>query len=111
MLNETLRLLRVLHDMTATELAKELGISVAQLSKIEQGKATPQMALIEKYAKLFQTTPAALMLFAQDLDEKKNRSKFKLTIRNIMFKLLKMLGGLETETDDKKNINNKKSII
>lgn len=96
MLNETLRLLRILHDMTATELAKELEVSVAQLSKIEQGKATPQMALIEKYAKIFQTTPAALLLFAQDLDKDKKRGNVKIAIRNTMFKLLKVLGSQQS---------------
>jgi transcriptional regulator with XRE-family HTH domain len=99
--------MRILHDMTAKELAKKFEISVGQLSKIEQGKATPQMALIEKYAKEFQTTPASLMLFAEDLDKEKKRGKLKISIRNTMFKLLKALGGVADVETSAKNPSKK----
>ena len=107
MLNEALRLIRVFHDMNAKDLALELDISVAQLSKIETGKASPQIALIEKYARIFQTTPASLMLFAENLDKDKGRGKFKVAIRNTMFKLLKTLEGL-ADDETGSNASNKK---
>lgn len=97
MLNESLRLIRVFHDMTAKDLAQKLGISVAQLSKIETGKTTPQLNLLEKYAEIFQTTTSSLLLFADNLDAEKGRGGFKITIRNKMFSLLKALEGM---TDD-----------
>ena len=101
-LNEALRLIRVFHDMNAKDLAAKLDISVAQLSKIEKSKATPQMSLIEKYAKVFDTTPAALLLFSEDLDKEKNRGRFKIAVRNSMLKLLKALEGLtDIETRSK----------
>ena len=97
MLNEALRLIRIFHDMTAKELALKLGISVAQLSKIETGKTTPQIHTLNKYAEIFQTTTSSLLLFADDLDNLKGRGKFKIAIRNKMFSLLK---SLESLTDD-----------
>lgn len=101
MLNEALRLIRVFHDMTAKELAEKLGISVAQLSKIETGKTTPQLNILEKYADIFQTTTPSLLLFADNLDKEKGRGKFKITIRNKMFSLLKVLEGLADDSISK----------
>jgi len=107
MLNEALRLIRVFHDKSAKNLASELEISVAQLSKIEKGKADPQIALIEKYAQVFQTTPASLLLFAENLDEEKKRGRFKIAIRNRIFNLLKALEGLADDEINEKNTPNK----
>ena len=66
MINETLRLIRIIHDLSATNLAKQLGISVGQLSKIENGNATPSLELIEKYAFIVKTTSYAFLLFAEN---------------------------------------------
>ncbi|NRX73843.1 transcriptional regulator with XRE-family HTH domain [Clostridium beijerinckii] len=38
MINESLRLLRVFHDLKAIDLAKKLSISQSYLSEIENGK-------------------------------------------------------------------------
>lgn len=100
MINETLRLIRIIHDLSLTDLAKQLGISVGQLSKIENGNATPSLELIEKYASTFKTTSSALLLFAENLDTEKKRGKIKISIRNKMFKLLQILGDYK---DDKEN--------
>ncbi len=103
MLNEALRLIRIFHDMSAKELAQKLDISVAQLSKIESGKIMPQMHLLEKYATVFQTTTASLLLFSDNLDNVKGRSPFKISIRNKMFNLLKFFEGLSEEDVSKRN--------
>ena len=97
MLNEALRLIRVFHDMSSKELAEKLNISVAQLSKIETGKLEPKINLLNKYAEIFKTTTSALLLFSDTLDKEKNRGKFKLAIRNSMFKLLKTLEGISAD--------------
>ncbi len=101
MLNEALRLIRVFHDKTAKDLAAELGISVAQLSKIETGKAAPSIELLNKYAKIFDTTTASLLMFADNLDEEKHRGRFKVKIRNKLFALLKAFEGLVDEGSKK----------
>lgn len=105
MLNEALRLIRVFHDMSAKELAEKLDVSEAMLSKIEKNKAKPSIELLRKYAKVFNTTESALLMFADELDEKKQRAPFKIAIRNKLFSLLKALEGL---SNDKKTPNSKK---
>ncbi len=99
MINETLRLIRIIHDLSLTDLAKELNISVGQLSKLENGVAVPSLELLEKYATIFKTTTSVLLLFAENLDAQKKRSKAKISIRNKMFKLLQMLGEYKDEKD------------
>jgi len=111
MINETLHLIRVIHDLSLTDLAKELNISVGQLSKIEKGNADPSLELIEKYATIFKTTSSVLLLFAEDLDAEKKRSKMKISIRNKMFKLLQMLGEYKDENTRTKDPVRAKSSI
>lgn len=93
MLGNALRLLRVLHDKKSSDLANELGISPAYLSKIETEKAQPTLEILNKYAAIFQTTTSALLFFSENLDKEKNRGPFKIGMRNIMLKLLEILEG------------------
>ena len=95
MLNECLRLFRVFHDRKLVELAKDLEISPGYLSEIESGKKPPSMELIKKYAKIFKTTPSAILFFSEELDKDKKRSRLKVSIRN---KLIKFLQVIENET-------------
>ena len=105
MLNEALRLIRVFHDMNAKTLSEKLGISEAMLSKIEKNKAKPSINLLRKYAEVFNTTESALLMFADNLDKKHQRSPFKVAVRNKLFALLQALEGL---SHDKKARNNPK---
>lgn len=69
MINEALRLVRVLHDYTSKQLASELGISPSFLSEIENGHKRPSIDLIAKYAEVFRTKPSVLLYFAEELQE------------------------------------------
>ena len=100
MLGNTLRLLRVLHDKKSSDLANELGISSAYLSKIETEKAQPTLEILNKYAEIFQTTTSALLYFSENLDSEKNRGPFKIGMRNVMLKLLEILEGYHNEPDE-----------
>lgn len=111
MINETLRLIRIIHDLSVTDLAKQLGISVGQLSKIENCNATPSLELIEKYASIFKTTSSVLLLFAENLDAEKKRSKMKISIRNKMFKLLQILGDYKDDKEKRKNYTRAKPTV
>jgi len=104
MLNEALRLIRVFHDETAKDLAQKLGISVAMLSKIENNKSKPSIELLRKYAEIFKTTESALLMFADTLDVKKQRSSKSMSIRNKLFSFLQALEGLPGD----KELSNKK---
>lgn len=101
MLGNTLRILRVLHDKKLSNLAEELGISPAYLSKIETEKAQPTLDILNKYAEIFQTTTSALLLFSENLDTERSRGPFKIGMRNVMLKLLEVLEGYKNETNKK----------
>ena len=99
MLNECLRLFRVFHDKKLIELAEELEISPSYLSEIESGKKQPPIELINKYAKIFKTTPSAILFFAEKLDKNKKRGGLKTSIRD---KMVKFMQAVENEKN--KNI-------
>ena len=96
MLSECLRLFRVFHDKKLIELAKELDISPGYLSEIESGKKPPSMELIKKYAKVFKTTPSAILFFSEELDKDKKRSKLKISIRNKLIKFMRVIENAKT---------------
>lgn len=110
MLGEALRLIRVFHDKKSTELAKELGISTAYLSKIENGKTEPSVELIKKYADIFQTTTSSLLFFSEKLDDKFKRSPFKIVVRNKMLYLLEAIESLSYDGKEK-NSNKPEAIL
>lgn len=88
-LNEALRLVRVFHDKKIKDLANELAVSSGYITDVEKGNKKPSLELIGKYAKIFHTTPSALLFFAEELDEEKNRGFCKVAIRDSMLKFLK----------------------
>lgn len=73
MLSETLRLLRVFHDMKQNELAERLGVSKSYVSEIENGNRTPSMEVIERYAATFKVPVSSVMFFAENLEDAKNQ--------------------------------------
>ena len=97
MFSEALRLIRVFHDMKPVELAEKLGISASYLSEIESGKKRPSLDLIEKYAKVFKTTPASILFFSDELSESTAKGPFKTSVRNKIFKLLSALEQFSIE--------------
>lgn len=98
MLNECLRLFRIFHDKKMVNLAKELEISPSYLSEIESGKKQPSIEIIEKYAKIFKTTPSAILFFSEELDKEKKRGKLKISIRS---KIIKFMQAVEHEKNKK----------
>ena len=73
-LNQALRLIRVFHDQSLSELSKQMNISVGYLSEIESGKKNPSLDVISKYAKVFHTTESAILFFAENMGLCKMRS-------------------------------------
>ena len=89
-MNEVLRLLRVYHDMKSYELAERLGISKSYLSEIENGKKIPTLELIQQYARVFNTTPSAIMFLAEKF-EGKEKGKLARVLNSKMLDFLKEL--------------------
>lgn len=68
MLHKPLKLMRVFHELTQKELADKLGISKSHLSEIEAGKKTPTIALLNRYAEIFEVPVSSIFLFSENLD-------------------------------------------
>lgn len=90
-LNEALRLVRVFHDKKIKDLAVELEVSPSFITDIEKGKKKPSLELVNKYAKVFNTTKSALMFFSEEIENTPSKCKCKLLIRDYMLKFLKAL--------------------
>lgn len=72
MLAETLRLLRVFHDMKQIELAEKLGVSKSYVCEIENGNRTPSLDVIQRYAETFKVPVSSIMFFAENLEDAKS---------------------------------------
>ena len=88
MLNDALRLIRSYHDLTQTQLCKELKISNSYLSEIEAGKKTPSLDLLSKYSKRFDLPISSLLFFSEALDEDKKTDKLRISIAKKALSLL-----------------------
>ncbi len=60
-LAEALRLLRVFHDISQTELADRMELSKSFLSEIESGKKEPTLDLLSRYATEFDISLSSLL--------------------------------------------------
>src|SRR5579863_7828183 len=67
-LAEALRLLRVFHDISQTDLANRLQVSKSFLSEIESGKKEPTLHLLSRYAIEFEISLSSLLFFAERIN-------------------------------------------
>lgn len=68
MLNEALRLLRVYHDLSQTELAHRLGVSKSWVSEIEKGVKSPTLSLLQSYADVFDMPLSSILFFSEQME-------------------------------------------
>lgn len=78
MLNEALRLIRVYHDISQTQLSLELEISNSYLSEIESGKKQPTLELLKKYSIRFDIPVSSLMFFSENINNTKVTEKLRI---------------------------------
>lgn len=88
-LGEALRLFRVFHDLSTSEMAKRLGVSAGYVSLVENGHKKPNLDLIEKYSQIFETTPSAILFFSEDLGSGKTPMGLKSKLRTVMLKFMR----------------------
>lgn len=89
-LSDALRLVRVFHDLSLTQLSKFLSVSPGYLSQIESGNKKPNLRLINAYSMFFQIQPSQLFLFAQSL--RPNRSGILSNARKNFKKFYEAVG-------------------
>lgn len=66
-LNETLRLLRVYHDLSRADIVENLGISKSYLSEIESGAKNVSLDLVNRYAEFFDIKPSGILFVGESL--------------------------------------------
>lgn len=105
MLSEALRLLRVYHDLTQTELAERLKLSKSYLSEIESGTKAPTLAVIDNYASEFEIPASAILFFAENLDDPASTAVAR---RMVAKKILTLLRFIEQRSENKSGKRKKK---
>lgn len=93
MLHRALRLLRIYHQFSQTDLSNRLGISNSYLSEIEKGKKLPGIELLNKYADVFKMPLSSILFFSESIEDKDRPSK-KLKI-SAAEKILRLLEWIE----------------
>jgi transcriptional regulator with XRE-family HTH domain len=91
MLNEALRLIRVFHDLSQTELAARLGVSKSHVSEIESSKKTPSIEILQRYSKEFAIPISSIMFFAENLDEKPPVERVRVAVSSKVLRILKFI--------------------
>jgi transcriptional regulator with XRE-family HTH domain len=66
-ISEALRLLRVFHDLSQTDLAQRLGVSKSFMSEIESGKKEPTLTLLGRYSEELDIPLSSLLFFAESV--------------------------------------------
>lgn len=98
MLNQALRLIRSYHDLSQTELCKELGISNSYLSEIESGKKQPTIDLLTKYSEYFEIPLSSILFFSESIDAPKPTTKLRTSIAK---KVINILEWVENKNEAK----------
>ncbi len=91
MISEALRLIRVMHNMRANDLAAELGISCSYLSEIENGKKKPTIDLLNKYGIVLSLRPSDILFFSEELDESDPIDRSKKAMQQAIIKLMQRI--------------------
>jgi transcriptional regulator with XRE-family HTH domain len=104
-INETLRLLRVFHDMSRSELVDKIGISPSFLSEIESGNKKITLDTLHKYSEGFQIPVSSLLFFSETLNDDFKLDKAK---RFLSDKIIRILQWIEDKDDfkDEEQITN-----
>ncbi|MBK5407840.1 helix-turn-helix transcriptional regulator [Pseudomonas sp. TH34] len=98
MLNQALRLIRTYHDMSQTELCKELEISNSHLSELESGKKQPSIELLTKYSKYFDIPLSSILFFSENMDDPKPTTRLRSSVAK---KVIHLLEWMENKNEAK----------
>ena len=102
-LAKALRLLRVFHDISQTQLADSLEVSKSFLSEIESGKKEPTLQMLSRYAEEFGIPRSSLLFFAERI----SGSAPSDASRKFAPKVLKLLDWIAA-TEESSSVTGKK---
>jgi len=93
-MSRALRLLRVYHKLSLTQLSKKIDVSVSFLSEIESGKKNPTVELLGKYGQAFDMPVSAILSFSDEIDNPSS-SALSFSVRKKVLDLLEWLSDDE----------------
>lgn len=70
MIGRALKLIRTYHDLTQSELARQLGVSNSHISEVESEKKNPTIELLQKYSSNFDIPLSSILFFSESLENK-----------------------------------------
>ena len=82
MIAEALRLLRVYHRFSQSELSTDLHISKSYLCEIEAGKKKVFLEILNQYSKKFEVPVSSLLFFAESLEPLRPARRGSVTRRS-----------------------------
>jgi len=103
MLNQALRLIRTYHDMSQTELCKEIGISNSHLSEIESGKKQPTIDLLTRYSEHFKIPLSSILFFSENMEKQQPTTKLRTSVAKKVIHLLEWVENRNDTTARKEN--------
>lgn len=102
MLNEALRLIRVYHDMSKADVARELGMSRSFVTELEAGSKKVTIDTLEKYAAYFDMPVSSLMLFAERTDSADLTERTRVFVAGKALKMLDWVSTISRQEGDRK---------
>lgn len=101
MLNNALRLVRVYHDLSQTEVAEKVGLSKSYVSEMESGEKKVSLAVLEKYSATFDIPVSSLMLFAERAEQGGRSDSVRAYVAEKAVKMLEWIAGVSDYKEKK----------
>ena len=101
MLNEAIRLVRVYHDMSKAELARELGFSRSFIGELEAGNKKVTVETLERYSSYFDIPVSSLMLFSERMSDSDFSENARFFVAKKIIKMLEWIATISGEKHDR----------
>lgn len=109
MLNRALRLVRVYHDLTQSEIARRLGLSKSYISEIEAGRKRVSLDLLEFYSKEFKIPVSSLLLFAEHAEDDNQSGDIRSYVAEKTLKMLDWVATITRGDDSEREAKSKRA--
>lgn len=91
MLNEALRLVRVYHDLSQSELCVGLSLSRSYLKDLEEGNAQPTLDVLQRYSDHFGIAVSSLLFFSENFHQAGLTTRLRLWSAKTVLSLLQWI--------------------
>lgn len=96
MYKRALRLIRIFHGLSQSQLAKNISLSKSYISELEQGRKQASLDVLQKYADFFRIPLSSLLLFAEQSEKADFAERGRVAFAG---KVLKMLDWVAVSSD------------